>query len=892
MKNETVKNLCRKWRQTDTHDNISLPDWGPYSKRFFGSSHIGEKETGNRFDFFAIPSLYRRMPFLPEAKAPFNYLPWETSKDLSFYSYRQQLMWKDQIYMQGSFALHPGGESVLCRYTLVNNLDMEIEFALHLFSMLAMNPMEKIRLVSSPDSLWLNCDEYSFLSMKHSSFYEGQNVDGFRPGIRNHADAVSNTVLALGFGTNPGDKAEWTLQENIQEKDVYIRCSFTGKIFLLLNGEKLALESSTKDFTLFHAGKISGNKLVLSFASPVGEENDFLLDGICIGKKAQMEKTQYCQIPEVTESRKSENSLILKFHGSPIHYAVRFDRKESLKRVMAVPDLVDHFKTYSNIAGDPTSPYYNVIRGEDAGFDICLQPLKVKGGSREDIFVLVAKGNIREEAENLLAEKISFTPSKCRSTFANAEKNIPEIAETAYTFSQKRMQSVIMTNIVYPIRLGKEYIRHFTPGRFWDCLYTWDSGFTGLGLLETAPERAAECLNTYTYPEEHKEAAFVRHGTPLPTQILLFHELMNRSCSKDFLRYFYPRVKKMHDFLSGIDPASNTGKFSKNGILRSWKYGYNSGGWDDYPAQSYVHKNQAHHILPVITTAFSIRTAKILAAWAEELNKKEDMQLYRTQSAKLSSALQKYAWNEASGYFSYMRYDEEGNYQGHFLMEDGTDWNMGLDGVSPLIAGEVTKEQHKILWQKLRSTKHFRSKTGISTVDMSAPYFKNDGYANGVNWTAFEYFLWKTALDDAQFTDAWNIAQPALELWQKECETFYGCFEHFVIRSGRGNGWPHFSSFSTPYCCYFHAFYTPGRVTTGFDTLVLANSLTSSGGSIRIKNTAAKGGSFGILLSLEKGEYSFQFDGKSIKGNKRLTSLWEIALPKGAKGVLKVEKLS
>lgn len=890
MKTASVKELCRKWQQTDTHDNISLPEWGPYSKRFFGVSHTGEKEHGSRFDFFAIPALYRRSPFLPEAKAPFNYLPWDVSGDLSFYSYRQQLMWKDQIFMQGSFALLPGKDSVLCRYTLVNHLDMELEFALHLFSMLAPNPAEKILLEPSENSLYLNAEDYSFLSMKYPSYYDGLNVDGCRNGCNVDMDAVNSYVLAHGFGTHEGDKVEWLLPEEFQEKNVYIRCAFTGKITLLINGKKLVLENENKGFTLYPAGKISDRKITLAFDKLLTEENDFKLDGLSIGEEPKFRKAEFCQIPEIYESRKMENGIVLKFPGTPFYYGIRFDRNASIKRVMAVPDLTDHFKTFSNIAGDPTSSYYSIIRGDDAGYDICLQPLKVKGGTSEEIYAIVAKGESWEEAEELLSAKINFTPQECRKYFTKAEKKIPRIPDTPYSFSQKRMQSVIMTNIVYPIRLGEEYIRHFTPGRCWDSLYTWDSGFTGLGLLEIDPARAAECLNTYTYPEEDTENAFVRHGTPLATQVLLFHELMNRSCSEEFLKYFYPRVKKMHDFLSGLDPKSNTGKFSKNGILRTWKYGYNSGGWDDYPAQSYVHKNQAHNILPVISTAFSIRTAKFLAIRAEQLGKNNDAELYRKQAQKLTDALQKYAWNEKSGYFSYMRYDVDGNFLGHFLMEDGTDWNMGLDGVSPLIAGAVTEEQHKILWQKLRSRKRFRSPTGISTVDMTAPYFKNDGYANGVNWTAFEYFLWKTALDDAMFTDAWNIAYPALELWQKECETFYGCFEHFVIRSGRGNGWPHFSSFSTPYCCYFHAFYTPGRVTTGFDTLILANKLTPSGGMVTLQNTGTKGGLFGLLLSLEAGEYSFFFNGKRVKANRKLDCLWEIALPQGSKGVLKVVK--
>ena len=34
------------------------------------------------------------------------------------------------------------------------------------------------------------------------------------------------------------------------------------------------------------------------------------------------------------------------------------------------------------------------------------------------------------------------------------------------------MIATTLTNVVYPIYTKRSYIRHNTPGRWWDCLYT------------------------------------------------------------------------------------------------------------------------------------------------------------------------------------------------------------------------------------------------------------------------------------------------------------------------------------------------------------------------------------------------------------------------------------
>ncbi len=56
------------------------------------------------------------------------------------------------------------------------------------------------------------------------------------------------------------------------------------------------------------------------------------------------------------------------------------------------------------------------------------------------------------------------------------------------------------------------WIRHYTPGRWWDSLYTWDSGFIGLGLAELDPDRAVDTLNAYLTAQDTEDAAFIHHG--------------------------------------------------------------------------------------------------------------------------------------------------------------------------------------------------------------------------------------------------------------------------------------------------------------------------------------------------------------------------------------------
>ena len=111
-------------------------------------------------------------------------------------------------------------------------------------------------------------------------------------------------------------------------------------------------------------------------------------------------------------------------------------------------------------------------------------------------------------------------------------------AGETYQFSQERMAATELLNVVYPVYTRRQFIRHHTPGKWWDCLYTWDSGFIGLALLELDIERAIDNLNAYVTETGDTHAAFIHHGSPVPTQMYLFHELWNRTQDRALLEKF------------------------------------------------------------------------------------------------------------------------------------------------------------------------------------------------------------------------------------------------------------------------------------------------------------------------------------------------------------------
>jgi len=369
---------------------------------------------------------------------------------------------------------------------------------------------------------------------------------------------------------------------------------------------------------------------------------------------------------------------------------------------------------------------------------------------------------------------------------------------------------------------------------------------------ELDTQRAIDILNAYTTPPG-SQSAFILHGTPLPVQIYLFTELWNRTQSRELLEYFYPRLRQCYEFVAGRLGSSTT-RQHKDQLICTWDYFYNTGGWDDYAPQVYVHANKMEATTtPVISTAHVIRCAKLLRMAAEALGRTQDVAAYDADVSLLSGSLQKYSWDADAGYFGYVVHDKDGNPTGILRDANGQNFNMGLDGVAPLNAGICTPAQEQALLDRIFSTNHLWTDIGITTIDRSASYYKPDGYWNGNVWMAHQWWLWKTMFDLGRGDLANRIAQTGLNTWKKTTDATYACVEHFSVKTGMGDGWPQFSSLSSPVLSWFTSLYTPGRLTCGFEVWLETCAFTADNRTLHARlRTAANrpGQQFSVLACM------------------------------------------
>ena len=321
------------------------------------------------------------------------------------------------------------------------------------------------------------------------------------------------------------------------------------------------------------------------------------------------------------------------------------------------------------------------------------------------------------------------------------------------------------------------------------------------------------------------------------------------------MKEFYPRIRQQYRFFADMRKDK---KIKENGLFALWDIFYNSGGWDDYPTQVYVHKHHLEEtVCPVVNTAFTVLCGKILKNLAAEIG--EDTVEYDEDIRFYSDAVNKYAWDEKSGYYGYVSYDNGPR----ILMVDGVNGNMGMDGVYPYIAGISDSKQSRAIIKNIKSG--LMTELGVGTVDIRAPYYKIDGGWNGSIWMPHQWILWKALLDNGEIDLATEVAEKALKLWEKEVSLTYDCYECFSLINGRGKGFHQFSGLSTPVLMWFSALYRPYTVTTGHLSIVKNQKKESNLYSFDVK----LGGSDPcILVCLEEDkDYTFTTSGKVKKIN-------------------------
>jgi hypothetical protein len=894
-----------------SHD-ARLPAWGPYSKRYAGISHIPDVTKGLRFDLAVVPGYYRRQMLIPSELWASGHHVWEAAADLSYYAYRYEIEWKDQVYCDVSFStLSEQARLVRCHF--VNNTDVAQNLMVHLIGYMNFPPVrpysgEAIRPVTvtlPQDSLWVDALDYDDLQFAIPRPTDNLTPDGMIRGeIRDHG-LVNGSAIGTGFGGEAGDwiRYDFHIEKPISDAVIIFRCrvgaSGTAQIRLegLINTE-CAFTSENTDafgFTLvtLPIGELVAGEYSLRLTALTNATFD--LDGFAIIPARQREQLRFTEhhwshVPQI-EHGPTPNSLELHYADTEVVYGVAWATDDFGIRELFHHELDAFLRV---IVPDNET---QVFQGSDEGHftDIFIRPLFLAARSEQTLYACVCCGT-REAVQTALSVFNAQSTADYEKAYTTARGQAISVvcspAGDTYRFSQERMAVTELINVVYPVYTQRQYIRHYTPGKWWDCLYTWDSGFIGLGLLELDIERAVDVLNAYVTEPRNPHAAFIHHGSPVPVQIYLFQELWNRTQDRALLERFYPSLRQYYLFLAGRWGSSTT-RTLKSSLLRTWEYFDDSGGWDDYPAQVYTWTQPRERVTCAAITAHVIRSARTMSLAAKALGLSDDVREYEEDIAVLSEALQRYAWDERAGYFSYVLHDADGYPEKHLHHESGLNFNMGLDGVMPLFAGICTSQQEALFLNRLQDAAHFWTPIGLSTVDQSAPYYRKDGYWNGAVWMPQQWFMWKTALDLGQGDFAYQIAKTALDLWKHETESSYYCFEHFIIGTGRGAGWHQFSGLSSPVVSWFNAYYRPGRLTTGMNVWVEEQTFSVNHRTFtaRLRLSGTPRISTVIVTMNPESDYIVAWDNRPIPHKRIVPGCLQIDLPFSSPvGVLTVQQ--
>ena len=879
----------------ESHD-LRLPDWGPYSKTHAGISHIADHARGLRVDFIPVPGLFRKRAQVPSALWDSDVHIWDAAPDLSRYRARHELLWKDRFYADIDYTLIPAnsprastgersagaapqrsgvdpvasarGARIHVRFT--NTSDRPLTGMLNLLIVLRY-PNERTRddrpLVPAvplfPGGRDTPTAGLLYDAVTAATLGARMVVDALLPAEHRASGFVNGRALHLGVPAEPGGprirRVQFTLQleTELPDAELVLRYASAQASLRLEFSGIVETEPAVQEevaHTRLSCGRLRPGSYTLTLSLPqaLSEGPDMpeaFVDIIGLLPASEAADLSFppqamAHVPDLTRGEGGE--LRIAYPGLEQAYHVRWSKASGVVRELYNSEIDRFLPINANNHVD------TVLRGDGQWHftDLYLRPIAVEAEGTVDVYIDLL---LEDAAQAALPDR------RTDDTVPNPATQAEPAGESPYAFSQQLLRAALLTNVVFPITTRYGYIRHNTPGKWWDSLYTWDSGFIGLGLLEIDRHRADDCLRAYlTLPQETAPTArspdaadppdlpFLLHGTPLPVQIFVAREHWNRHHDLDFIRRIYPGLVRMYDYLAGRPPAEDRADAAAPTaalptapptrpfdipVVVTWSLFYNSGGWDDYPPQYYVHeRGLQNQVAPVVSTAYLIRCAHILASFAELLDAGHnadtaadiaaDQARFRAEAGAMAAALHSHAWDPASGYFGYMQFDRAGHPTGILRSDRGENFNMGLDGISPLVAGILDPAQRAAIFRHIEDPGRLWTDIGLSTVDQRASYFRSDGYWNGAVWMPHQWFIWKSCIDHGRFDLALRIARTALELWEREAQDSYNSYEHFIIASGRGAGWHQFGGLSAPVLSFHNALFTPGRITAGFDVRV------------------------------------------------------------------------
>ena len=574
------------------HYDLSLPAWGPYNKKYLGAAHIADPARGFRFDVNLFPGYYRRSVMTPRDLADCGAKMMASSVDASHFVYRYELEWKDRVYVEVDFCAKDDEMQITCDF--INRTENPESLTLNtVFSMQRPSKDKEdlmtLKAVPGEKSRWIDALDYVQI---HNSQQVAQ--DGLLLGEVRGNGFVGGSFLGRTLFGKEGDWVKYCF-EAADLDHIGLRYRGSGKISLKVNGAVYSFELSECEEPTWEQlpfPKQNVEQFVLQM-----HDADLDIDGFILGDSVEFDDGSDILEPVI---RQDEEGITLRFGTK--EYRVECDMPQKVLRILHTDDVgvLLSQKIHDHVS-------FEIGKEGHTCVDLFIRPIFVEPYNSKRLIIRIKAMHSNAELEEI-TEQCDNTNTALYRVQGNPEGS-------TYEFSQNIMSAVTLTNVVWPIYSRRGYIRHNTPGRNWDSLYTWDSGFIGMGLLQMDEKRAIECLNAYLTPVGDVHSPYIFHGTPLPTQIFLIAEIYNRTGNVQAVRQFYGMLHQQYRFFADARKSENA---KKNGLFNTWSIFYNSGGWDDYPTQVYVHQNRLEkEACPMVNVSVTVLCAKILKMLAQ-----------------------------------------------------------------------------------------------------------------------------------------------------------------------------------------------------------------------------------------------------------------------------------
>ena len=530
-----------------------MPLWGPYSKKYMGISRIMEESSiaGSRFDLVVYPTYANSAVPVPNVTVPSAYHPWECNTEGPFFRYRYELQWKDQLYADVDL-FEIDDETWGVRVNYHNNTDRVQNCLLNLFAAIEY-PQSMICEAELPEKreFWkaLDYQEFSFAASRP---WDNLCFDGMRKGEQFRPDFTGGMALAETFyaamyrkvklfGGNAGDRLLYsrTLKNSYHNAVLTIRYSTyqtdEDVVFDSNYGAICFKACRTAETVSVPLSCLEKGEFRLEMSSRGTEGNGVMFDCLCITEATEQDQVRF-------KMQKRNMVPSITFEGEKVRYEYHYGEKPIFLRILnkrvrrrklcsgcledaLITRLTNPDETYDNLTRSFTGAFMEKHSDEGFYHTNVVEAIFLPRQSSSVQYAYVSTKDL-----NLTKKELEDT-WKIKSETAEGGSLNPEGEK--YEFSARLIKTALFSNVVYPIYRHGENIVHYTPGKRWDSLYTWDSGFIGLGLLEYSKEKAEYVLDTYLSEEDNRDFAFLALGSLVPAQFYLWNELMLRSTGQE-----------------------------------------------------------------------------------------------------------------------------------------------------------------------------------------------------------------------------------------------------------------------------------------------------------------------------------------------------------------------